>query len=354
MKNFFIIYLILLCLILAGCSGTEDGANGKDGVPGVSCRGIYYTRDANNNLLKFNEYYNVSANACYTDPLALSLWEAATEAWNKKNISCTPQPQFTSRTLVSANNHYSYRDGKMYLDLDSATGIFRKIVIGEDKEGNPTFTRLQGCFYQRTGQGVDAIYGKQILLDTEISKVKSSEHFDPIEIFKYSETATSLEMTRFDDSGTWDYKFCPELSTPWGYCDALRNGNEMYYPILSVAQQNALLAEALLIRRQFNYNIMNKSSFEVLWTNTENTHKEIGRNSWLYMVNGIVDTPRYIDQAWREYVMGNRIHMPDVDSGSMLPICYNGRKSVILQNGSTALIYGEICYIDGVYKFTGE
>jgi hypothetical protein len=354
MKNFFIVYFVLLCcIILSGCSG-KDGSSGANGSPGVSCRGIYYTRDANNNLLKFNEYYNISANACYTDPLPLEQWEITDENWKKKNVSCTPQPQFASRTLVAANNFYTYRDGKIYLDFDSTTGIYRKITIAEGKNGLPSFSRLQGCFYQRTGIGVDAVHGKQILLDTEINKIKTSENFEPMEIFKYTETATSMEMTRFDDSSTWDFKFCPELNTPWGFCDKLRNGNIMYYPILSLAEQNEMLNEAMLIRRQFNYNIVAKSVFENLWNTAKNTHHESGRNNWKYMISGVVDTPRYIDQAWREYVMGSRPYMPDIISGSMPPICYDGMKNVILADGSTARIYGEICYENSAYTFIGH
>lgn len=227
-------------------------------------------------------------------------------------------------------------------------------MIGESKDGKPTFTRLQGCFYQRTGQGVDALYGNQILLDSEITKIKSSEVFDPWEIYQYTETANSMEMTRFDASSDWDYRFCPELLTSWGYCDLLRNGNIYYYPVLTVGQMQSLLDEALLIRRQFNFIEISKNSFESLWSSAESTYTESGRNNWKYMVNGLVDTPPYVDQAWRAYLIGARPYMPNVSSGLMPPVCYEGERAVTLSDGSTAYIQGEICYENGVYTFVGN
>lgn len=344
--------VILTIILISGViSCSKETKTTEKGPAVLSCRGIYYERDKSGELKKFNEWYNTSADACYTDNLPLSQWEKTSEAWNKKQIQCVPQPQFNSRSLISANNYYQYRDGKSYLDLDSSTGIYRRLVIGEGKNGESVFTRLQGCFYQRTGQGVDAVYGSQILLDTDVSKVKTSEYFDPMEIFSYTETSNSIEMVRFDSSGDWDFKFCPELSTPWGYCDLLRNGNIYYYPVLTSIEMDSLLNEALLIRRQFNFNTISKSDFESLWSDTEKSHKEVGRNEWKYMVNGLVDTPLYIDQAWREYVQGLRPRMPDVNSSQIPPICYEGKRKVTLEDGTSATLYGEICYEDGVYIF---
>jgi len=335
-----------------GCS--KDTKQTDNPNNSTSCRGVYYTRDGQGNLHKFNEWFNKTADACYTDNLPLSQWEKTSEAWDKKQIQCVPQPQFSSRSLVSANNYYQYRDGKSYLDLDSSTGVYRRLVIGEGKDGTPVFTRLQGCFYQRTGTGIDASFGSQILLDTDITKVKTSEYFDPMEIFSYTETSTSMEMVRFDSSSDWDFKFCPDSLTPWGYCDLMRNGNIYYYPVLTSAQQSSMLNEALLIRKQFNFTTISKSDFENVWSNTEETHTEVGRNDWKYMVNGLVDTPMWIDQAWREYVQGLRPYMPDVNSNQMPPICYEGKREVLLNDGTTAWLSGEICYEDGQYNFIQE
>lgn len=345
-----IFIIVIICAAAIGCSKSND----QQAIGAVlkTCRGVYYTRDTQGSLKKFNEYFNSSANACYTDNMALNHWETTSEAWDKNKVTCVPQPQFQSRSLISANNYFSYRDARSFLDLDSATGVFRRIVIADGNDGNPTFSRLQGCFYQRTGQGIDVVYGNQILLDTEITKVKSTEYFDPMEIFSYVEMANSVEMVRFDSSSDWNYKFCPELSTPWGYCDLLRNGNMMFYPTLTASQMNSLLTEALLIRKQFNFTTITKSQFENIWSATEKTHHEIGRTDWMYMVNGIVDTPYYIDQAWRDYVRGSRPFMPDAKSTQLKPLCYNGKREVALEDGTKGYVYGEICYQDGKYEFT--
>lgn len=344
----------------AGCVDEEKEEPQSQTQSPSDCRGIYYERNKYGELKKFRQWWNESAKACYTENLALSRWEATSEKWDKNKVQCDPQPQFNSRSLVSANNYYQYRNGKDFLDLDSSTGVFRRLTIGEDDDGTLIFKRWQGCFYQRTGQGVDAVYGHQILLDGDSSKIKTSEYFNPMEIFSYTESATSIEMVRFDSSGDWDYRFCPELSTPWGYCDLLRNGNIFYYPVLNASEQASLLSEALLIRRQFNFNTISKPDFENIWATVENTHKEIGlfkENtnhiwSFKYMVNGLPDTPMFVDQAWRDYVKGLRPRMPDLSSIQIPPICYEGKREVILSDGTTAWINGEICYENGEYVFT--
>lgn len=355
--------LCITIIILFGSMGCIE-ENKNEAPPQLKtpsdCRGIYYERDKNGNLKKFNQWWNESAKACYTEGLALSRWEDTSEKWDKNEVKCDPQPQFHSRSLISANNYYQYRNGKDYLDLDSSTGIFRRLTIGEDTDGTPVFTRWQGCFYQRTGQGVDVVYGDQLLLDGDSSKIKTSEHFNPMEIFTYTESPTSFEMARFDSSGDWDWKFCPDRNTPWGYCDFLRNGNIWFYPVLSASEQASLLAEALLIRRQFNFNTISKSYFENIWTNIEKTSMEIGHfkkgtnHIWKfkYKVNHLPDTPLFVDQAWRDYVKGLRPRMPDLSSIQIPPICYEGKREVILNDGRTALIYGEVCYINGEYIFT--
>lgn len=349
MKNLVLIYLVLMLAVLTvGCAPSNKEASSS----GASCKGIYYTRDSSGTLKKYNEFLNNAGTVCLTDPMELSQWEKTSEAVDKNKTKCVPQPSFASRTVIAANNYYAYRDDKSLIDFDSTTGIYRRLTLGEGKDGSQTFTRVQGCFYQRTGIGVDAIHGTQLMLDTDIYKTKTSESFDPVEIFKYTETATSLEMTRFDSSSDWDYKFCPEYSTPWGYCDLLRNGNIMYYPTLSLTEADALKNEALLIRKQYNFVTTTKAAFDAAWNSAISSRKEIGRNNWKYAVNILVDTPRYIDQAWREYMLGSRPYMPDVNSSQMPLFCYTGKKKVTLGDGSTAYINGEICYINGVYNFT--
>jgi len=311
------------------------------------CRGTYYERDGFGVLKKFYQYPHDGK--CFTEPRPLSNWETSLE---RPKTDCVPQPQFASRSLASANNFYSYRDGKVYLDLNAETGTYRKLTLGEDKKGKATFTRLQGCFYQRTGTGVDVSFGNQLLLDTDMASLASSEHFDPMEIFRYDETPTTLSMTRFDSTEDWDYKFCPYLDTPWSFCTLLRNGNIMFWPTLAPADQTALKNEALLIRTQFNYDAVPLSTFESKWTSVPAQRVESGRDNWKYAVVHIVDTPRYKDEAWRDYLMGNRPTMPDVTSPSIPPVCYHGSQTVTLANGGQGKVYGEICYENGVYTFT--
>jgi hypothetical protein len=179
---------------------------------GNPCRGTYIERDDYGNLKKYNEYRGESGQ-CYKDVVALSQWEASSEARMKKVATCPPQPQFQSVTLGASGNYYSYRDGRMFLDLDASTGEYRKLILAEDKMGNAVFSRLQGCFYQRTATGIDSAFGNQILLD--VIDVASSNSFDPMEIYQVTQSETNYDLVRFDSVSDWDFRFCPELSVPW-------------------------------------------------------------------------------------------------------------------------------------------
>lgn len=319
-----VLLAVLIGLTFAGCANP--------------CRGVYTERE-NGVLKKYNE--TPSETGCRKDSMELSQWERSSELRMKSGVSCTPQLQFASQALVSSNNFYSYRDGKIYLELNSQTGEYRKITLAQDKAGNLVFTRLQGCFYERSGQ---------LLLDSV--NVASDQYFDPMEIFTYVETGSTMEMVRFDDSQIWDYRFCPYLDTPWGFCDLLRDGNEMYYPNLNPAQQASLLAEALLIRRQFNFAKTSLSNFSTVWAQAESNRAPAEREDYKFAVQTVVDTPRYIDQAWAQYVRGERPVMPDLNSNRMPPVCYPGKRQVTLPDGTTSTVYGEICYVDGQYIFT--
>lgn len=332
----------------------ESGENSSVKVEASSCKGIYYSRTSGA-LLKFNEFFQVDQNRCLTDNMPLSSWEKSSEAWEQKKITCAPQPGFASRTIVAANNYYSYRDTRILMDFDSTTGIYRKVVFGEDLSGKATFSRSKGCFYQRTATGGDAIYGKQLLIDTEVGKWASSEDFEPMEIFKYSDTATTLNMIRFDDSIGWDYRFCPDLSTPLSFCELLRDGNEMFFPVLTIQQQSDLLDEALLIGKQFNYITTTKSAFEILWQNVAETRAEVPRVNWKYQVIHNVDTPTFLDQSWRDFLLRNRPTMPNVNSPTIRPLCYSATQQVVLSSGGVSKILGEVCYLpDGTYSFVAN
>lgn len=338
--------LLLLSLAFIGCSNNKS----TDTILTSTCKGVYYERDSSGNLKKFNQYDQNGQ--CLTENMKLSQFETTLENWNKKSVKCVPQSGFTSKTIVAANNYYDYRDNKAFLQFDSSTGIFRRIVLAEDKEGNPVYTKLQGCFYQRTGTGVDASFGKQILLDTDVSKLVTSQYFDAMEIFQYTESGNDINMVRFDDTKDYDYRNCPYLNTPWKFCEKLRDGNEMYFPVLPLADQTALRDEAILISRQFNWTLSSKSAFDSMWDNVSLNKREEIREGYLYDVIHIPDVPRYIDQAWKSYVMGNRPFMPDVTSNTSINLCYRGSKNVTMGDGSTGKVFGEVCYVDGNYTFT--
>lgn len=343
-------YVFVMAIFLAGCGAPGATVTTNDSTP---CGQTYYNRDTQGNLKKYQTY--LLNGQCMTDNVALTAWEASTEQRRKLGTPCTPQPQFASRSLVAANNYYAYRDGKVYLDLDASKGEYRRLMLGEDAQGKSTYSRLQGCFYERTGAGVDAAFGSQLLLDTYLPGAASTDAFNAMEIFKVdTDTSSELTLTRFDQSDDWDGLFCPYLNTPWDYCTLLRDGNTMYWPTLSVANKDALLTEALLIRKQFSYSTISKSAFEAKWSDPGTNRTETDSVNYKYAVVSIADVPWFIDAAWREYVMGTRPTMPNVNSNKMPNLCYKGKKRVILSDGTTALIDGEICYADGQYVFTGD
>lgn len=339
--------LSFIAFAFFGCKQEDHSVAQASG--SVACKGIYFERQ-NGSLKKYNQYERNGV--CYTDNLALTRWETTIEAWSKANVQCVPQPEFQSKSLITDSNYYSYRDGRAYLDLDSATGVFRRLILAEDEQGNQVFARLQGCFYYRIGQGVDAHHGAQLLLDTIIQKTASSQYFDPMEIYSVTADGSSLHMVRFDESRDWNYRFCSEIRTPWEFCKEIRTGNSMYYPLLPVAIQTKLRDEAILIRKNFHFSFTSKSTFESVWNSVGQTRLEKMREDYLYDVWQTPDTPRYIDESWRSYVMGKRPTMPDTASSQIVPLCYNGSQSVTLSNGNSARINGEICIDEnGVYTF---
>ena len=71
-----------------------------------------------------------------------------------------------------------------------------------------------------------------------------------------------------------------------------------------------------------------------------------------YKITYSPDAQVYTEQAWIEYIKGLRPYMPDTNIIEQRPVCYTGFKRVVLDDGSSSLIRGEICYIDGEYNFT--
>lgn len=267
-------------------------------------------------------------------------WDQSAALRARKAVTCVPQA--VSKTLVANNNFYSYRDGRQYLDLDGSTGTFRRLTIAEGKDGQRVVTRLQGCFFVRS----DATNGDQLLLDTTYAI--SDQYFDPMEVFTYTLTGSAMNMVRFDDSQLWSYQECPTLDTPDNFCSILRNGNVMYFPNLNPAQKSATLAEAISIRRTFNNDLISRATFNGVWAQGG---KVAMREDYKFAVQAIVDTPRYIDQAWFSYLRHQSNLMPDLTSNTVPPLCYSGSQTITYPNGTTGKVYGQVCYVDGDYTF---
>lgn len=335
--------LVALLFLLVGCKSEEKSVSST----ALSCKGIYYER-VSGELKKFNQYEQ--GGRCLTDNLLLSRYETTQEKWVKADVRCTPQPGFASRTLVAANNYYDFRDNKAFLDFNSATGIYRRIIKTQDRNGREIITKLQGCYYERTGEGVDSSFGQQILLDTDVNKIITSQYFDPMEIFRVTASGPNVNMIRFDDTRDYSYVFCPILNTPWKFCEKLRDGNDMYFPVLPIADQTDLTNEAIIISKEFNWTTSSKSQFETSWNDI--VTPESMREDYIYDLIHIPDTPRYISDSWREYVMGTRPFMPNVNSNTTPNICYKGSKTITMADGSTGKIFGEVCLVNSQYIFT--
>jgi hypothetical protein len=345
-------YVYLVLLTLCACSQSNSSGSAAKAVTAASCKGVYYTKDAQQVLHKWNQYWQADQAACFTDNLPLSNWETSSAKFINHSVSCTPQAGINSQTLIASNNYYSYRDGKVLLDLDASTGIYRQITMGADADGMPLYSKTEGCFYQRLGAGPDVSYGNQLLLDTDVSHWASTEDFMPFEIFNYTITGPNVSMTRFDSVSDWEYTFCPYLNTPYQYCTALRDGNIMYWPNLAPAVKTALRNEAILIRTKYNWITSSTASFNAKWSDTTSLGTEAPVGAFAYQVVQTADTPYYIDQAWHDYVTGARPYMPDTSSQTSPNICYQGSQNVTLAGGATGKIYGEICYTNGAYVFT--
>lgn len=286
----------------------------------------------------------------------LSWFERSMAKRLRANVQCSPQPELDNLWLKSANNFYAYRNDKIFLELNSTTGIFRRLIIGEGKSNEQRFYREIGCFFIREDKEVEPVkpkdYGKQILLDLELAA--SSKVLHPMEVYRYdSVTPGNWEFVRFDDQSGVNWKFCPTRTTPWDYCTELRNGNIMFYvDNLDAITKSQLEAEAHLIRSEYNFIEISESEFKESWNDhLENSNEGLG-DGWKYVVSSIPDVPSYIHRAWRDYLRGQRVAMPDTSSNTMPPVCYQSNRQVILDSGETTYLEGEACYLDGVYTFT--
>lgn len=342
-----------MCSFLLGCAG-KSASLGEDKVTAESCKGIYYTTDAQSMLHKWNQFWQADQRTCLTKNMPLSLWENSSQKFLSKQVTCSPQPGFPSRSLVTANNFYSYRDGRELIDFNSTSGIYRKLLLGQNKDGTPAFSRSQGCFYQRPGLGVNSTYGDQLMLDADVGRWASSEAGFTHEIFRYQVSGSNVSMVRNDTVSEWNYSYCNYEQLPDDYCKELDNGNIFFEPALSTALKNQLLAEAILIRTQFNFTTINTSSFEAMWSSIGMTSFESMSGAFLYQIDSWPDLPALVDGSWHDYITGVRTNMPDASSSQTPPICYSGSQTVTLSNGQPGKINGEVCYVLGSYIFSAN
>lgn len=337
--------LTLIALLQVACGDSTNAVTGNQLSP-ASCRGIFYLTDSQGRLSKWDQYWQAGQGVCLTDKLSLSNWEQSLQNWTLNKTACKPQSQVQSQSLVASGNFYTYRDNRILLDLNATTGVYRRLVLAQGRDGSMLFTRLQGCFYVRT----DSVNGSQLLLDTV--PAASSDDFDPVEIFSYSNTGVGLSLVRYDDVGDWSAAFCPVDTVQVGFCDLLRNGNLVDEPVLTAAQSTAMLNDAILIRKTYIFASITAAAFESQWSNVATNAAESERNDFEYTIIPDVDTPLYISDSWKAYVMGGANPMPDVSHTFMLPnICYQGFQT---SPNRSAFTNGKVCFVNGQYQFAPQ
>ena len=309
---------------------------------------------------KYTYEINPITQTCVKKNLVLTNYEQGLDRRRRNNITCKPQ-SIGKVWLKAAGNFYSYRNDRVFLELDGSTGQFRRITTGVTSDihssgaGLPSFSRDLGCFYLREDHETEPInpqdFGKQILLDMGPIGA-SSEGTTPIEVFKYEVTGNDWRMVRFDQNEDIGGYFCPYLLTPWEFCTALRNGNSHFLPDLDSSTNVSLTSEAILIRSEFNFTSITATDFNNVWDNAVKNSVETYEQAFKYSPKTIVDVPNYVWEAWRDYVMGNRPYMPDTQNISITEICYPSVKQITYVDGSTGLISGQACYDSaGNYTF---
>ncbi len=349
------IYTFLLAGCLSGNSGTPTAVS-----PSACNTDIRYDwDDANQETRKYTEYLNDVTKTCGQKRLQLTTYEKGLDYRRRNKTLCKPQ-SIGSVWLKTNGNFYSYRNDRIYLELNAESGQFRRISIGITSDnhsagGNrPSFSRDLGCFYIRTDHETEPVnpqnYGSQILLDLGPSKA-STEEVKPSEIFRYTKSGNSWITTRFDMNSDIDWSFCPESLVPWEFCTALRNGNPYFYPNLDATTEANLLQQALFIRSEYNYVEVTKSDFESIWNQAEKNYIETPLQSFKYQPLLAVDVPDFVWDAWAAYVRGDRSAMPDVSSPSFPTFCYPSEKQVTFTDGSSGIITGTACY-DGAGQYS--
>jgi len=308
-------------------------------------------------IVRRYEYYKTqNSEECKRGQIPLSHFEKGIRRRAEKKIKCTPQTELSSKVyLKAANNFYEYRNNKYFLHLDPSTGTFRRIILGEDKNGKSSHIKEIGCFWTRQDNENELWeaqnYGLQILLDQANSA--TSNNTQSFEVYSINRQDNQWTLQSINETTSWSELFCPFSSTPWGYCNLIRNGNLMYPPSnLTRFQKNELINHAILIRGYYNFLETTNSNFDEQWKLSMRYEGEKPEMDFKYRITFAPDVPIYTINAWVDYVRDLRPMMPEVIYGQVPPYCYLGVKEVTLNDGSRGFIKGEICYIDGVYRFT--
>lgn len=350
-------------LVLSACESTDQKAQATKS----DCsEGITETTDLQGYVTERTLTTQVQ-NRCFNQNLKLTVWQERRLLRRNRNIVCTPQPELPSLTLISGNNYYSYRNQRILLQLDSATGIARRLVLGELPNGENAFFRDEFCYFVRTDieteptRSVD--YGQMLFFD--LAQAASSREVSHGEMFSYNlATDGSLELQMLNNNNGVEWNWCPE-NTPWGFCDYMKNGNEYYYPPdPPPALAASLLNETLLIRSQMNFVPLARDEFELLWTNPSRLGHEVGTTDYVllggrfkYQVAPWWDEPKFVGQSWAEYMRRKRPSMPDVKGSVGLSgrlICYDSLREIVGQDGGRTFLRGETCVRpDGTTSFNG-
>lgn len=308
-------------------------------------------------IVKRYEYYKTQNNEeCKQGQIPLSRFEQGIRRRAEKDIKCVPQTELSEEVYLKAsNNFYDYRNDKYFLHLDPETGIYRRILLGEDKNGNPAHIKEIGCFWARKDNETELWdsqdYGLQILIDQ--ANAASSNNTKSEEVYKITKLNNEWTFLGVNETQTWSELFCPSGSTPWGYCDLLRNGNLMFEPKnLLAAQKNDLINQAVLIRAYHSFSEALGDEFDSKWSEAFKYEGEMAEMDFKYRITFAQDVPRYTFNASVDYIRDQRPMMPEGTQMDENFYCYQGFKDILLTDSSTAHIWGEICSQNGEYTFT--
>lgn len=350
---------ILVLLSTIGCLNNTTNSSSSSSENSCSNEVIYDWDPVYQETKKYTHEISEYSQACVKKNLKLTDYEQGLDRRKRQNITCTPQ-NIGKVWLKASDNFYTYRNDRVLLELDGTTGQFRRITLGITSDthsrgaGKPAFSRDLGCFYLREDHETELHnpqdYGKQLLLDLG-SIGASSETVAPLEIYRYEFSSPNWRMVRFDQNEDISGIFCPYLLTPWEFCTYLRNGNSMYLPDLTEAQNTSLTNETILIQSEFNFTEISSESFNQVWNESLKSAVETSTLAFKYAPRMVVDVPTYLWESWRDYVMGNRPYMPDTSSISIKTICYPATRKVVYSDGSTGYIAGQACY-DGDGNYT--